>query len=124
MVNFALSAANYGRNKSHKGLTIGVSAGAMNLCKTVANFSEEKSDLSDPIWFDGMGLFGGVIPHFDGKTAKCQFDCEDIDIVGDLFSQCRISAIFSAFPTACSSPSTIAKLSSMVIYIRFPALPS
>lgn len=70
--------------KSHKGLTIGVSAGAMNLCKTVANFPEEECDLNDPTWFDGMGFFDGiVIPHFDGEAVKYQFDCGDIDIVGD-----------------------------------------
>lgn len=70
--------------KSNKGLTVGVSAGAMNLCKTVANFPEEQCDLNDPTWFDGMGFFGGiVIPHFDGETAKYQFDCGEIDIVGD-----------------------------------------
>ena len=70
--------------KSHNGLTIGVSAGAMNLCNTVANFPEEKIDLNDPMWFDGMGFFDGiVIPHFDGETGQYQFPSDEIDIVGD-----------------------------------------
>lgn len=70
--------------KSRQGLTIGVSAGAMNLCGTVANFPEEKIDLNDPTWFDGMGFFDGVIiPHFDGETGQYQFPSDEIDIIGD-----------------------------------------
>lgn len=70
--------------KNHRGLTVGISAGAMNLCTTVANFPEEKIDLAEPRWFAGMGFFDGiVIPHFDGETAKYQFDCGEIDIVND-----------------------------------------
>lgn len=70
--------------RNHKGLTIGVSAGAMNLCRTVANFPEEEIDLSEPRWFSGMGFFDGVvIPHFDGQTQSYQFDCGELEIVRD-----------------------------------------
>lgn len=66
------------------GLVIGVSAGAMNLCNTVANFPEENSDLGQPLWVDGLGYFDGiVIPHFDGETNSYQLPCDEIDVVND-----------------------------------------
>lgn len=69
---------------NHAGVIIGVSAGSMNLCNTIANFPEEASDLDDPRWFDGMGFFDGIIiPHFDGETATYQFDCGDINVARD-----------------------------------------
>lgn len=69
---------------NHKGVIIGVSAGSMNLCNTVANFPEEASELGEPRWFDGIGFFNEIIiPHFDGETATYQFDCGDIDVARD-----------------------------------------
>lgn len=68
----------------YDGIVIGVSAGAMNLCKTVANFPEENSDLDEPRWLDGMGFATDiVIPHYDGKTESYQFPCDDFDIAKD-----------------------------------------
>ncbi|MCH5156011.1 MAG: Type 1 glutamine amidotransferase-like domain-containing protein [Clostridiales bacterium] len=65
----------------YNGIVIGVSAGTMNLCKTVANFPEEKSDLNDERWFDGMGFVSEtIVPHYDGKTNNYQFACEDFDV--------------------------------------------
>lgn len=70
--------------ENHKGLIIGISAGAMNLCGTVANFPEETSDLSEPRWLDGMGFFDGiVIPHFDGDAMRYQFDCGEVSILDE-----------------------------------------
>lgn len=69
---------------NHKGVIIGVSAGSMNLCNTIANFPEEEKDLDDPRWFDGMGFFDGIIiPHFDGETATYQFECSEINVTRD-----------------------------------------
>ena len=84
---------------AHRGIIIGVSAGAMNLCKTVANFPEEQCDLTEPRWFDGMGLYGGiVIPHFDGETPAYQFDCGDIDPVRDYVLPMSNTADFIGLP--------------------------
>ena len=70
--------------KNYRGVIIGVSAGTMNLCKTVANFPEEESDLQDPRWFDGLGFFDGIIiPHFDGETLTYQLDCGEMNVVSD-----------------------------------------
>ena len=84
---------------AHRGIIIGVSAGAMNLCKTVANVPEEQCDLTEPRWFDGMGLYGGiVIPHFDGETPAYQFDCGDIDPVRDYVLPMSNTADFIGLP--------------------------
>ncbi len=70
--------------KNSDALTIGISAGAMNLCKTVANFPEEESDLPEPRWFDGLGIFDGIIiPHFDGAAQKYQLDFDGTDTARD-----------------------------------------
>ncbi len=67
-----------------KGLVISISAGTMNLCKTVANFPEENSDLDQPRWLEGLGFFSKIIiPHFDGKTKTYQIACEEIDVIND-----------------------------------------
>ena len=69
---------------SYGGLVIGISAGSMNMCKTVANFPEENSDLGQPLWVDGLGFYDGiVIPHFDGETNSYQIPCEEIDVIND-----------------------------------------
>lgn len=74
-------------------LVVGVSAGAMNLCKTVANFPEELADLSEPRLLDGLGLIDKIfIPHFDCDACAYQFPCDDFDIARDYIlpmSQCR-----------------------------------
>ena len=70
--------------KRYNGLVIGISAGSMNLCKTVANFPEEISDLGGPLWTDGLGFYDGIIiPHFDGAAKSYQIPCDEIDVVGD-----------------------------------------
>ena len=69
---------------NYKGLVIGVSAGTMNLCKTVANFPEELVDLDEPRWLSGLGFYDGiVIPHFDGENIAYQIPCDEIDVVND-----------------------------------------
>lgn len=70
--------------KNYNGLAIGISAGAMNLCKTVANFPEELIDLKEPRWLKGLNLFDGIIiPHFDGENVKYQYECEEVDLIHD-----------------------------------------
>ena len=70
--------------KKYDGIVVGVSAGTMNLCKTVANFPEEIADIEDERWFDGMGFADEIIiPHYDGQTDSYQFPCEDFDIAKD-----------------------------------------
>ena len=70
--------------EEYSGLVIGISAGTMNLCKTVANFPEERSDLGQPLWVEGLGFFDGIIiPHFDGETKSYQLPCDEIDVIGD-----------------------------------------
>lgn len=63
-------------------LTIGISAGAMNLCSTVANFPEEAADLAEPRFYYGMGLYGdgAVVPHFDGELCEYQLGGDDFDV--------------------------------------------
>ena len=68
--------------QSYKNLVIGISAGSMNLCNTVANFPEELVDIDDPRWFDGLGFCDKIIiPHFDQNGY--QFDCPEVDLVND-----------------------------------------
>ncbi len=63
--------------------TIGISAGSMNLCKIVNNFPEELVDMSEPRWLNGLEFYDGIIiPHFDGKNKKYQFETE-IDLIND-----------------------------------------
>lgn len=67
--------------KKSAAVVVGVSAGAMNLCKVVANFPEESSDLEKPLWLSGLDLCDfTVIPHFDGEKCEYQFPCADFDI--------------------------------------------
>jgi dipeptidase E len=66
------------------GVVVGSSAGAMNLCDTVANFPEELVDLDEPRWFEGLGFYDQiVIPHFDGETLTYQIPCDEIDPIND-----------------------------------------
>ena len=66
------------------GVVVGSSAGAMNLCDTVANFPEELVGLDDPRWFEGLGFYDQiVIPHFDGETLTYQIPCDEIDPIND-----------------------------------------
>lgn len=70
--------------KGYDGVLIGVSAGTMNLCELIANFPEERADLDDPRWLNGMGFVNEmIIPHYDGQTDSYQFPCEDFDIARD-----------------------------------------
>lgn len=70
--------------KKYQGIVIGISAGSMNLCKTVANFPEELVDLKQPRWLKGLGKTDEIIiPHFDGETKTYQIDCDEIDLIND-----------------------------------------
>ncbi len=71
--------------ENFKGLVIGISAGTMNLCKTIYNFPEEISDLDEPRWFDGLGFCDDIIiPHFDGENKIYQLDFEGLlNVVDD-----------------------------------------
>ncbi len=56
---------------NYKGLIIGGSAGAMNLCETVVNFD-------DKCFIKGIGFFDKIIiPHFDGENKKYIRDGKD-----------------------------------------------
>ena len=70
--------------RKHKGLTIGTSAGTMNLCETIANFPEEPADLDEPRWLEGLGLHDEIIiPHYDGENNEYQLGYCEIDIVNE-----------------------------------------
>lgn len=70
--------------KHFNGIVIGISAGTMNLCKTVFNFPEEKADIKERKWVKGLGFYDKIIiPHFDGETNTYQIECEEIDVAGD-----------------------------------------
>jgi len=70
--------------KKHSGLVIGISAGAMNLCKDVYNFPEEESEFDQPRWVKGIGVFDSpYIPHFDGRRKKYQNSDDEFDVVKD-----------------------------------------
>lgn len=70
--------------KQFDGLTIGLSAGSMNLCSTVANFPEELADLKEKRWLKGLGVIDKIIiPHFDGENLKYQIECNEIDLIND-----------------------------------------
>ncbi|MDE7164311.1 MAG: Type 1 glutamine amidotransferase-like domain-containing protein [Clostridiales bacterium] len=85
--------------KNYDGIVIGVSAGAMNLCKQIANFPEELSDLKEPRWLEGMGLADEIIiPHYDGKTDSYQFPCEDFDIARDYILPMSNGRVFIGLP--------------------------
>lgn len=67
------------------GVVVGSSAGAMNLCDTVANFPEELVDLDEPRWLKGLGFYDQiVIPHFDGETLTYQIPCDEIDVIDNI----------------------------------------
>ncbi len=66
------------------GVVVGGSAGAMNLCDTIANFPEELVDLDEPRWFQGLGFYDQIIiPHFDGETLTYQIPCDEVDVIND-----------------------------------------
>lgn len=68
--------------KQYNGIVIGISAGSMNLCNTVANFPEELVDKDEPRWLDGLGFYDEIIiPHFDGNNY--QFKLQEIDVVNE-----------------------------------------
>ena len=70
--------------KHFNGIVIGISAGTMNLCKTVFNFPEEKADIKERKWVKGLGFYDKIIiPHFDGETNTYQIECEEVDVAGD-----------------------------------------
>ena len=65
-------------------LTIGISAGAMNLCNHIFNFPEDPSDIPDPRIVKGLGFYNHyIIPHFDCHNLKYQLDYHEIDAVND-----------------------------------------
>ncbi len=62
-----------------KGVIVGVSAGAMNLGKIVANFPEIEMGKDEPRWLDGLGLYNGIIiPHFDGVFYQFQLEFDTV----------------------------------------------
>lgn len=70
--------------KHFNGIVIGMSAGTMNLCKTIYNFPEENVDIKERRWVKGLGLYDKIIiPHFDGETNAYQIECEEVDVVND-----------------------------------------
>lgn len=70
--------------KHFNGIVIGMSAGTMNLCKTIYNFPEENADIKEQRWVKGLGLYDKIIiPHFDGETNTYQIECEEVDVVND-----------------------------------------
>ena len=80
-------------------LTIGISAGTMNLCNVVANFPEETSDFGQPLWLDGLGFYNGIIiPHFDGDNKKYQIDDVELDVVNDYVLPLSINKEFVGIP--------------------------
>ncbi len=85
--------------KNYDGIVIGVSAGSMNLCETVANFPEDNADLNDPRWLDGMGFVREIIvPHYDGQTDSYQFPCEDFDIAKDYILPMSMERAMTGLP--------------------------
>ena len=69
------------RLKFSNAVVIGVSAGAMNLCKGVFNFPEEISEINEQKEVKGLGFFDKyLIPHFDGDNMIYQIPTE-INIV-------------------------------------------
>ena len=70
--------------ESSDAVMVGVSAGAMNMCDTVANFPEELADIGQPLWLKGLGFYDKIlIPHFDGDRVEYQIPCDEIDIAHD-----------------------------------------
>ena len=69
--------------ENYKGLVIGGSAGAMNLCEIVFCFPESSTDAKG-FFFEGMGFYDKiVIPHFDGKNQRYTHE-SDIDVVSHI----------------------------------------
>lgn len=71
----------------HGGLTVGGSAGAMNLCETVFNFPETPAEAlkrnKKNIFTTGLGFFDGIIvPHFNAETMSYALEAE-IDVMKD-----------------------------------------
>ena len=53
------------------GVIIGQSAGAMNLSNIVYNYPEDKSEINDPKFLNGLGLSSiTIIPHFEKTTGN------------------------------------------------------
>ena len=70
--------------KHFNGIVIGMSAGTMNLCKTIFNFPEENADIKEKRWVKGLDFYDKIIiPHFDGETNTYQIECEEVDVVND-----------------------------------------
>lgn len=85
--------------KRFNGIVIGISAGTMNLCKTVYNFPEEKSDIKERKWVKGLGFYDKIIiPHFDGETNTYQIECEEVDVVNDFILPASHKKEFLAIP--------------------------
>lgn len=62
-----------------KGVIIGISAGAMNLGKIVANFPEDEMGKDEPRWLEGLGLYSGIlIPHFDGVFYQFELEFDTV----------------------------------------------
>jgi len=81
------------------GLVIGISAGTMNLCETIANFPEDLIDLEEPRWLKGLGFCKHIIiPHFDGETKTYQSSHNEINILDDYIYPLSNEKEFIALP--------------------------
>lgn len=66
------------------GVIVGQSAGAMNLSKIVYNYPEDKDEIDDEKFWEGVGLSDiTIIPHFDLVAGNP--GVEDIDLINDYF---------------------------------------
>lgn len=63
-INF-LKRIKFNENINKDAVIVGVSAGAMNLCKIAYNYPEDITEIDNPKWIDGLGYFNEIlIPHF------------------------------------------------------------
>jgi|GEM_PF-1037613 len=88
--------------KNHKGLFIGGSAGAMNLCETVFEYPEFPEDIDnrteEKYFIKGLGFHNEIlIPHFDIDTMTLGHT-EGIDVVKDYILPKSHGREFIAFP--------------------------
>lgn len=83
--NVFLKGMNFGELlQNSNALVVGISAGTMNLCKTIFNFPEELSDIGEECVIDGLGFCDKIIiPHFDCNNKKYLLDIDEFDVMKD-----------------------------------------
>lgn len=83
--------------KNFKGILIGISTGNMTMFDKILNFPEKASDIGQPLYVNGLGLFDGLlIPHFNGRTYQYQYD--GIDVVNDYIAPFSFNRNIHAIP--------------------------